>query len=289
MNRLFSAPREAFADKVTVVTGAGSGIGRALATNLAADGATVAITDVDEAGLAETANLIRAAGGSVVSHRLDVTDHLGAFTYAEELHARFGAVHQLYNNAGVEHHGDLEHSDLSQIRRVMDINYGGVVNLTKAFLPHLIGSGDGHIINISSLFGLLGMAGQSAYSASKFAVRGFTESLRQEMLAAGHPVRVTCVHPSSVKTAIARNSSVAAGEDAAALAALYDDKLARISSDRAAQIILRGVRRGRPRVLIGTDTYALDIVVRLLGPAYQRGAAALAARVQPGLTAKEPR
>lgn len=289
MNHLFSAPRGTFAGKVTVVTGAGSGIGRALATNLAREGATVSVTDVDEVGLAETADLIRAAGGSVVSHRLDVTDHLGAVSYAEELHARFGAVHQLYNNAGVEHHGDLEHSDLSQIRRVMDINYGGVVNLTKAFLPYLIESGDGHIINISSLFGLLGMAGQSAYSASKFAVRGFTESLRQEMLAARHPVHVTCVHPSSVKTAIARNSSIAAGEDAAAVAALYDGKLARISSDRAAQTILRGVSRRRPRVLIGTDTYALDILVRLLGPAYQRGAAALAARVQPSLTAKGAR
>ena len=289
MNHLFSAPRGTFAGKVTVVTGAGSGIGRALATNLAKEGATAAITDVDEAGLAETADLIQAAGGSVASHRLDVTDHLGAFTYAEELHARFGTVHQLYNNAGVEHHGDFEHSDLSQIRRVMDINYGGVVNLTKAFLPYLIKSGDGHIINVSSLFGLLGLAGQSAYCASKFAVRGFTESLRQEMLAAGHAVQVTCVHPSSVKTAIARNASVAAGEDAAAVAALYDEKLARISSDRAAQIILRGVRRRRPRVLIGTDAYALDILVRLLGPAYQRGAAALAARVQPGLTAKDAR
>ncbi|ODR04268.1 acetoin dehydrogenase [Mycolicibacillus koreensis] len=287
MNRRFFAPRETFAGKITVVTGAGSGIGRALATNLAGRGATVAITDVDEAGLAETAELIRAAGGSVASHRLDVTDHRGASTYAEEIHARFGAVHQLYNNAGVEHHGDLEHSDLSQIRRVMDINYGGVVNLTKAFLPYLIESGDGHIINVSSLFGLLGIAGQSAYSASKFAVRGLTESLRQEMLAAGHPVQVTCVHPSSVKTAIARNTSVAAGEDAAAVAALYDDKLARISSDRAAQIILRGVSRRRPRVLIGADAYALDVLVRLLGPAYQRGAAALVARVQPGLTAKD--
>lgn len=283
IRRFANAPTNSFAGKVAVVTGAASGIGRALALALAHEGATVAITDIDETGLAETAGMLRAAGAVFDARPLDVTSYDDAVTYAGDILARFGTVNQLYNNAGIEHHGDLEHSDLAQIQRVMDVNYGGVVNLTKAFLPDIIRSGDGHIINISSLFGLLGLAGQSAYSASKFAIRGLTESLRQEMLAARHPVNVTCVHPSSVKTSIARNASVADGEDPTAVAALYDDKLARIPSDRAAQIILRGVARDRARVLIGADAYALDILVRLVGPAYQRVAAVVAARVQPQL------
>ena len=143
--------------------------------------------------------------------------------YAEAVVAEFGHVNQVYNNAGVAFAGDVLGSAFEDIERVVDIDFWGVVNGTKAFLPHLIASGDGHVVNISSLFGLLSVPGQSAYNAAKFAVRGFTESLRQEMLLAGHAVRVTCVHPGGIKTNIARNATRSAayadGEGAGALRA----------------------------------------------------------------------
>ena len=129
--------------------------------------------------------------------------------YTDAVVTHFGEVHQVYNNAGIAYHGDLEKSEFKDIERVMDVDFWGVVNGTKAFLPHVIASGDGHIVNISSLFGLIAVPGKNAYNAAKFAVRGFTEALRQEMLVAKHPVKVTCVHPGGIKTAVARNATVA--------------------------------------------------------------------------------
>ncbi len=184
-----------FAGKVVVITGAGSGIGRALALNLAGQGAKLAISDVDTIGLAETTRLVEAIGAEVKSDHLDVTQREAVLEYADAVVAHFGKVNQIYNNAGIAYHGTFEKSEFKDFERVMDVDFWGVVNGTKAFLPHVIASGDGHIVNVSSLFGLLSMPGQSAYNSAKFAVRGFTESLRQEMLIAKHPVKVTCVHP----------------------------------------------------------------------------------------------
>jgi short-subunit dehydrogenase len=152
----------------------------------------------------------------------------------------------------------------------MDVDFWGVVNGTKAFLPHLIASGDGHVINVSSVFGLFSVPGQAAYNSAKFAVRGFTEALRQEMVAAGRPVAVTTVHPGGIRTAIARNATVAEGLDQAQLASLFDKRLAKTSPQRAAQIILEAVRKKKARVLVGTDAKVLDALVRLTGPGYQR-------------------
>ncbi len=163
----------------------------------------------------------------------------------------------------------------------MDVDFWGVVNGTKAFLPHLIASGDGHVVNVSSLFGLLSMPGQSAYNSAKFAVRGFTESLRQEMLIAKHPVKVTCVHPGGIKTAIARNATAGPGEDLDTFAKFFDQKLARTTPEAAAETIVNGVRKGKPRVLIGADAKFLDAWVRLVGPSYQRVVALVAGRVLP--------
>ncbi|MGW1714892.1 SDR family NAD(P)-dependent oxidoreductase [Streptomyces sp. NBC_00075] len=268
----------AFADRVAVITGAGSGIGRALAVALASKGARLALSDVDTAGLAATVRRVEAFGADVEAARVDVSEREAVFRYAGEVVGRFGRVHQLYNNAGIEYHGAFERSALEDVERIMNVDFWGVVNFSKAFLPHLIASGDGHLVNVSSLFGLMSVPGQSAYSSAKFAVRGFTESLRQEMLAAGHPVKVTCVHPSSVKTAIARNAGVPAGDDRAAVVNLFDRKLARISPDDAARTILRGVRRNKARVLVGADAKFLDAFVRIVGPSYQRVTAAVAAR-----------
>ncbi|MDT5283322.1 MAG: hypothetical protein QOJ20_4517, partial [Mycobacterium sp.] len=259
-----------FEGKVAVITGAGSGIGRALAVNLATKGAKLALSDIDTEGLAETVRQAEALGATVKSDRLNVAEREAVLAYADAVVTHFGEVHQVYNNAGIAYNGDLEKSEFKDIERVMDVDFWGVVNGTKAFLPHLIASGDGHLVNISSLFGLLSVPGQSAYNAAKFAVRGFTEALRQEMMVSGHPVHVTCVHPGGIKTAIARNAGAVDGQDARTLAEYFDTKLAKTSPDSAAKSILRAVSRNRPRAVVGLDAKVLDLIVRLVGPGYQR-------------------
>ncbi len=209
---------QGFAGKVAVVTGAGSGIGQALAIELGRSGAKVAISDVNTEGLAQTEERLKAIGVDVKADRLDVTEREAFLLYADAVNEHFGKVNQIYNNAGIAFTGDIEVSQFKDIERVMDVDYWGVVNGTKAFLPHVIASGDGHIINVSSLFGLFSVPGQAAYNSAKFAVRGFTEALRQEMVIAGHPVGVTTVHPGGIKTAIARNATAAEGYDADRLA-----------------------------------------------------------------------
>lgn len=256
-----------FAGRVAVVTGAGSGIGRALAQDLARRGARLAVSDVDSDGLAET---VAGLGGEVRSDALDVTDRAGVLAYAEDVAAQFGVVNQVYNNAGIAFAGNILTSEFEEIERVVDIDFWGVVNGTKAFLPHLIASGDGHVVNISSLFGLLAVPSQSAYNAAKFAVRGFTESLRQEMLVARYPVRVTCVHPGGIKTGIARNAARGKGFEDGAAMERFDRQMLRMSPEKAAEVILTGVRRNRGRVLVGNDAKVLDVLVRVLGSAYQR-------------------
>ncbi|MEO6884660.1 MAG: SDR family NAD(P)-dependent oxidoreductase [Jatrophihabitantaceae bacterium] len=271
--------------KVAVITGAGSGIGRALAYDLARRGAKLAISDVDVQGLAETAKHARVIGATVHEQRLDVTNRAAVLKYADTVAAEFGVVNIVINNAGIAFSGDVEAMTFEQIERIMDVDFWGVVNGTKAFLPHLIASGDGHLVNISSLFGLLSMPSQSAYNAAKFAVRGFTESLRQEMIISGHPVEVTCVHPGGIKTAIARNSGAVEGKDAAKLAEFFDAKLARTSPESAAKTIVRAVIGNRPRAVVGLDAKVLDAFVRLVGPRYQRLFAFVAGRTTPAAAA----
>jgi NADP-dependent 3-hydroxy acid dehydrogenase YdfG len=261
---------EGFAGKVAVVTGAGLGIGQALAVELGRSGAKLAISDVDTEGLADTEQQLKAIGAPVKADRLDVTERETFLAYADAVNEHFGKVNQIYNNAGIAYTGDVEVCPFKDIERVMDVDYWGVVNGTKAFLPHLIASGDGHVINVSSVFGLFSVPGQAAYNSAKFAVRGFTEALRQEMLVAGHPVAVTTVHPGGVKTMIAHNATVAEGLDRDELAKLFHKWLAHTSPQRAARIILEAVRKKRARVLVGADAKVLDALVRLTGPGYQR-------------------
>lgn len=272
---------QGFDGKVAVVTGAGSGIGQALAIELGRTGAKLAISDVDTDGLAATEERLTAIGAPVKVDRLDVTEREAFELYADAVKDHFGTVNQIYNNAGISFMGSIEASQFKDIERVMDVDYWGVVNGTKVFLPHLIASGDGHVINVSSVFGLLAVPGQGAYNAAKFAVRGFTEALRQEMLVAGHPVKVTCVHPGGIKTAIARNSAAAEGVDQEALAKHFDKKLASTSAQKAARIILDGVRRNKARVLVGPDAKALDVLTRVTGSGYQRLVAAVTSRQGP--------
>jgi NADP-dependent 3-hydroxy acid dehydrogenase YdfG len=259
-----------FAGKVAVVTGAGSGIGQALAIELGRSGAKVAISDVNLEGLAQTEEQLKAIGAQIKSDRLDVTEREAFLAYAEAVNEHFGKVNQIYNNAGIAFTGDIEVSQFKDIERVMDVDYWGVVNGTKAFLPYVIASGDGHIINVSSVFGLFSVPGQAAYNAAKFAVRGFSEALRQEMILARHPVAVTTVHPGGIKTGIARNATAAEGLDRDELAKLFDKRLARTSPRRAAQVILDAVRKKKARVLVGMDAKVLDLMVRVAGPYYQQ-------------------
>jgi NADP-dependent 3-hydroxy acid dehydrogenase YdfG len=258
-----------FAGKVAAVTGAGSGIGQALALELGRSGASLAISDVDTEGLAQTEERLKAIGAPVKADRLDVTEREAFLLYADAVNEHFGKVNQIYNNAGVAFTGDIEVSQFKDIERVMDVDFWGVVNGTKAFLPHLIASGDGHVVNVSSVFGLFSAPSQAAYNSAKFAVRGFTEALRQEMILAGHPVAVTTVHPGGIKTDIARNAAAAAGLDPDKLAKNFD-RVARTSPERAARIILEAVHKKRARVLVGADAKVLDAIVRLTGSGYQR-------------------
>jgi short-subunit dehydrogenase len=192
-----------------------------------------------------------------------------------------GKVNQIYNNAGIAFAGDVEASQFKDIERVMDVDFWGVVNGTKVFLPHLIASGDGHVVNISSIFGLFSVPGQAAYNAAKFAVRGFTEALRQEMAVAGHPVKVTTVHPGGIKTGIVRNITTVDSIDKDELAENFDKKLANTSPQKAARIILDGVRKNRARVLVGPDAKALDLIVRATGSGYQRLFSTVMSRLVP--------
>jgi NADP-dependent 3-hydroxy acid dehydrogenase YdfG len=259
-----------FEGKVAVITGAGSGIGRALAVNLATKGARLALSDIDTGGLAETVRQAEALGATVKSDRLNVAEREAVLAYAEAVVTHFGEVHQVYNNAGIAYNGDVEKSEFKDIERIMDVDFWGVVNGTKAFLPHVIASGDGHIVNISSLFGLIAVPGQSAYNAAKFAVRGFTEALRQEMLVAKHPVKVTCVHPGGIKTAVARHATVADGQSAQGFAEFFDRHMALHTPEMAAETIIKAVAKGHARVVVGWEAKALDVLARIIGPAYQR-------------------
>ena len=272
---------QGFAGKVVVVTGAGSGIGQALAVELGRSGAKVAISDVDTEGLAITEERLKAIGAPVKADRLNVTEREAFELYADAVKAHFGKVNQIYNNAGIAFVGDIEVTPFKDIERVMDVDFWGVVNGTKAFLPHLIESGDGHVINVSSIFGLFSVPGQAAYNSAKFAVRGFTEALRQEMQVNGHPVAVTTVHPGGIKTAIMRNATAVEGVDTTTLTEFFDKKLTRTTPERAATIILEAVRKKHARVLVGADAKVLDAIVRITGSGYQRLFATVTSKLMP--------
>jgi short-subunit dehydrogenase len=268
---------DGFQGKVAAITGAGSGIGQALALELARSGAKLAISDVDTEGLAATEEQIRELGADVRSDRLDVAEREAFELYADAVKEHFGKVNQIYNNAGIAFAGDIEVTPFRDIE-IMDIDFWGVVNGTKVFLPHLISSGDGHIINVSSIFGLLAAPGQGAYNAAKFAIRGFTEALRQEMVLSGHPVKVSCVHPGNIKTAIIDSMTTVEGLDKSAVAQ-PSKLLPSTSPEKAARVILDGVRKNKARVLIGPDARALDMIVRITGSGYQRLLTTVASRM----------
>ncbi len=264
-----------FRDRVAAITGAGSGIGRALALQLAADGCHLSLSDVDAEGLAETVRQLGAPRVKVTTATVDVADRAQVEAWATQTVADHERVHMIFNNAGVALGGTVEGTTIEEYEWIVGINFWGVVYGTKAFLPHLRAAGEGHVINISSIFGLFSQPTQSGYNATKFAVRGFTESLRQELDLAGGAVSATCVHPGGIKTNIAANArtngSVAkmTGKDPVSSQKDFE-KLFRTTADEAAGIILKAVRRNDRRVLVGPDAKVIDICQRLLPTAYQR-------------------
>ncbi len=275
-----------FEKRVAVVTGAGSGIGRALALGLARRGARLALSDVDATGLGETARAAEELGAEVLQARLDVADREAVIAHADAVAARFGTAHQVYNNAGIAFSRTVLESSYEDYERVLAVNLWGVIHGTKAFLPLLIASGEGHVINISSLNGYMAQGQLSHYCTSKFAVRGFTEALRIEMLEGGHPVQVTCVHPGGIKTNIASNALARARAAGLPVTAAdearqrtYNEKLLRMDPAEAAAIILHGVEHDRPRVLVGNDARAIDVIVRTFPALYQRMVMALGKRM----------
>jgi NAD(P)-dependent dehydrogenase (short-subunit alcohol dehydrogenase family) len=270
-----------FRNKVAAVTGAASGIGRALALDLADRGAHLALSDIDEAGLAETVAQAERTGVTVTSQRLDVADREAMFAWADQVVADHGRANLIFNNAGVALGATVSQMEVADFEWLMGINFWGVVHGTQAFLPHLEASGEGHIVNISSVFGLLGIPTQSAYNAAKFGVRGFTESLRIELDVAGNGVSATCIHPGGIKTNIARNARMTArdGEVEAMEQGRRDLERAFITSPaKAAKVILRAVERDKRRAVIGPDAFFFLGLSTLPPGVYQRIVAAGAKR-----------
>jgi len=257
-----------FSGGIAVVTGAGSGIGRALAMQLSAAGCGLALADIDEKSLAETAGMLPGKGAGVSTHVLDVADDAGVSAFAEDVRSRHGSVTLLINNAGVALHGTFEELSLDDLRWLMGINFWGMVYGVTYFLPMLKRQPRAHIVNLSSVFGIVAPAGQTAYAASKFAVRGFTEALRHEL--EGTTVFVSCVHPGGIRTAIAergrlgRNAPKTRKDESVSRLA----QLAKTSPEDAAARILRGVEGREPRILIGLDARQIDIMQRLRPATY---------------------
>ena len=258
---------------VVVVTGAGSGIGRALAQRLAAAGAALAIADIDEAGLQQTGQSLAKSSALVTTHVVDVAKEESVKSFAADVGTRHGRVTLLINNAGVALHGNFEEVSIDDLRWLMDINFWGTVYGVKYFLPLLQREPRAHIVNLSSVFGLIAPAGQAAYSASKFAVRGFTEALRHEL--APTNVCVSCVHPGGIRTPIAKRARLGAGTPAERReeSIARFEKLARTPPEAAAAVILRGVERREPRILIGIDASYIDVLQRLRPATYWKSLA----------------
>jgi short-subunit dehydrogenase len=283
---------QGFDRRVAAITGAGSGIGRALAVELARRGAHLALADIDETGLADTTARCEEQGALVTARRVDVAERAEVYAWAEQVVAEHAGVNLLINNAGVALGATVDAGSIEDFEWLLGVDFWGVVYGTKAFLPHLKATADGHIVNISSVYGLISVPGQAAYNAAKFAVRGFTDALRMELDAARCGVSCTTVHPGGVKTNIARDARIDPGltalaGDRAKRAAAFD-RIALTSPEKAARQILDAVLRDRRRVLVGPDAKLIDLLSRLPAGFHQRVLTAVARRFILSMPTTEP-
>lgn len=264
---------KSFSGKVAAITGAGSGIGRALALRLARRGCHLALCDLNERGLAATVEWARRTGVRVTGDRVDVADREAVYRWADRVAEEHGRVNLVFNNAGVALGSAIEGGSYEDFEWLFGVNFWGVVHGTKAFLPHLRASGEGHVVNVSSVFALISVPGQGAYNASKAAVRGFTDALRMELEMSGAPVSATSVHPGGINTNISQNSRGDASVEKLGLDTERGrekfDKLLITDSEEAARAVLRAVKKNKRRVLVGRDAYFIDGMARLLPSAYQ--------------------
>lgn len=264
-----------FKGKVAAITGAASGMGRSLAVELARRGCALALSDRNEDGLRETAAMCAAHAVKVTTQALDVSDRAAVFAWATQANEAHGKVNLIFNNAGVAHTASAATATIEDFEWIMGINFWGVVHGTQAFLPYLRASGEGHVINLSSLFGLMAMPTQSTYNASKFAVRGYTEALRMELELEGAPVSATSIHPGGVATNIVNSSRIdkqivdSTGQDEETHRRRANRLINVTTPDAAALQILAGVEKNARRVLVGKDAWVMDKLIRLLGSAYQ--------------------
>jgi short-subunit dehydrogenase len=266
---------KSFKNKVAAITGAASGMGRTLAVELARRGCHLALSDVNEVELVKTAELAGKHGVKVTVTKLDVANREAMFAWADQTARDHGKVNLIFNNAGVALTVPIEHVKISDFEWIMGINFWGVVHGTQAFLPHLKASGAGHVINTSSLFGLIAVPTQGTYNATKFAVRGFTEALRMELELEGAPVSATCVHPGGIATNIAMAGKVdpvmekLTGKSVESQKRQANKLINVTTAESAALQILSAVEKNARRVLVGNDAKLLDKMVRLLGASYQ--------------------
>lgn len=258
------------ANSLFIITGAGSGIGRALTIKAIAEGAHVIASDVNEQGLDETIQLVN---NKAEKYILDVSNHEAINSFAETIIQKYpNETIILVNNAGVGlASGNFTETPLDDFEWLMNINLYGVVRMMKAFLPHLVQQNKGHIVNVSSVYGLAGMPTNSAYSAAKFAVKGFTDVLKAELLRTN--VQVSSVHPGGIKTNVARNSRISATQDVAkakATMAKFEKVALKMPADKAAEIIIDGIKKDKSRILIGSDAKTLDWIVRIFPDSYHK-------------------
>ncbi|WP_280335716.1 SDR family NAD(P)-dependent oxidoreductase [Nocardia wallacei] len=257
-----------FAGAVAAITGAGSGIGRALAFELDRRGAQLALADIDTDSLARTRDQC-AAPDSISVTGLDVADKPAVEQWAQATIDRFGRIDVVITCAGILHVGSVPSSPVTDFDTVMHTNFFGTLHVTKAFLPHLHPAANrARIVTLSSAVGLAAMPGHGPYTAAKFAIRGYTEALRADL--AGTAIRVVGVYPGGIRTPIARGALVAPGVDKSAAIHRFERRVARTDADTAARVIVTGIERGTPRVLVGADARLADLAARLAGAHYDR-------------------
>ena len=260
-----------FNGKKAVLTGAASGIGRELALQLSGEGCIVIAADYDKKGLDETVKMVKAAGGQAIAYKVDISDNKQVVRFAGDVKKKHGSIDIVINNAGVTLFGKFDELSIKDFEWIMNINLWGAVYMTKAFLPELKNKKDSYLVNVASIFGVIGAGNQSTYSATKFALRGFTEALQDELHA--FPVNIVSVLPGGIKTNIAKNARVIKDgtviKDTAKLARRME-KISKTTASEAASVIIQGMKKKKNRVLIGSDARFLDRLQRLMPVRYNR-------------------